>query len=149
LSEQRDANFGRNCLFKDDMASSDQLPSSLLRSISLPSVLLFALILCLPATARQDFIQQRPTEASPSPPGVARMKIAEGEYVIVEQANSGAFGPFGEEAAIPDLDLVEGDSPGSRDRTRACELASGRDEARALPEMGGLLESVAFPAFQG
>jgi hypothetical protein len=59
--------------------------------------LLFALILCLPASARQDFVQQRPTQAVPSPPVVVRTKIAEGEYVIVEQANSGAFGPFGEE----------------------------------------------------
>jgi hypothetical protein len=60
-------------------------------------VLLFALILCLPTTARQDSVQRRPTEAVPSPPVGARTKIAEGEYVIVEQANSGAFGPFGEE----------------------------------------------------
>ena|ERR1700739_146030 len=73
------------------MASSDQLPSSLLRSISSPSALLFALIFCLSASARQEFVQQRPTQAVPSPPTVARTKIAEGEYVIVEQANRGAF----------------------------------------------------------
>lgn len=60
-------------------------------------VLLFALILCLPANARQGFVQKPPVRIVPSPPLAARTKIAEGEYVIVEQGNSGAFGPFGEE----------------------------------------------------
>lgn len=30
-------------------------------------------------------------------PDVGRTKIAEGEYAVIEEANSGAFGPFGEE----------------------------------------------------
>ena len=60
-------------------------------------VMLFALILCLPANARQGFVQKPPVRTVPSPPVGARTKIAEGEYAIVEQGNSGAYGPFGEE----------------------------------------------------
>jgi hypothetical protein len=38
--------------------------------------------------------QQEPTAASPKP---SRIKVAEGEYAVIEQANFGAVGPSGEE----------------------------------------------------
>lgn len=68
----------------------------------------FCLFFCLPqasygryghstqSTAPRNPVQQSSQQATP-PGKTGRTKIAEGEYVIFEQANSGAFGPFGEE----------------------------------------------------
>jgi hypothetical protein len=46
---------------------------------------------------RQRYGQRSPTTWTISTVSTAETKIAEGEYAIYEEANSGAFGPFGEE----------------------------------------------------
>jgi hypothetical protein len=45
----------------------------------------------------QRYGQRSPTTPALSAVAATRMKIAEGEYAIYEQANGGAFGPIGEE----------------------------------------------------
>ena len=48
-------------------------------------------------TIARSFVQRGSGEAISPNRQANRTKVAEGEYVIVEQGNSGAFGPFGEE----------------------------------------------------
>lgn len=93
------------------MISRNQLLSTtVLRGILLPSLLVLAFYLCLPGVFDRDLVRatkgtgpeslaQRASEqAAPSSQGgMGRTKIAEGEYAIYEQANSGAYGPFEEE----------------------------------------------------
>jgi hypothetical protein len=78
------------------------------QSMLLGALLLLSLLLCLPQVSYGRGVRaaqsptsgnlvQQPSQQASSSRKTGRTKIAEGEYVILEQANSGAIGPFGEE----------------------------------------------------